>query len=328
VSLYTAMPGLASIYGRQLIGTLHERTGGEGEGPSPASQGSIDPAWARIIGQHGHREGDQKGIFGGEPEARYNFGALQIGLDLYRGFNDDGTRDTAGVYAAYGHGDAEVEHNLLNFTFDAGEDTFDALSAGAYWTHFGEDDWYVGAVVQATWYDMSMTGHRGLHDGDTQGWGFAISLEAGYPIPLGDGWVIEPETQFVYQGFDIDSFNDGAADIDFRDLNSAAGRLGLRLGRDWVVKRDHGQGAPQHFSAYGQVDVWNEFLGEPTTQFSSQTGPVDFSADLGGTWTKLSLGASLELTPSTMLYGNVGYDTSFDGDATAYEGKLGVKITW
>ena len=239
VSLYAAMPVMATLYGREIIDTLHERMGGDAQLLGPANEGAApDGAWGRLLGHWGHRDGDAAGILGGGgPEFDYNFGALQAGLDLYRRESSDGQRDNAGIYLAIGQGSADVEHNLLGRTFRGGEDDFRAGSVGGYWTHFGENNWYLDGVVQGTWYDMQMTSRRGLRDGDTDGFGFAASLEGGYPFQLGGGWLLEPQAQLVYQALDIDDFNDGAADVRYSDTDSLAGRIGVRVARDWDARR-------------------------------------------------------------------------------------------
>ena len=219
------MPVAAAIYGRDVLGTLHERMGGDaqmlGTGIDGSYEGSPDGVWSRLIGHWGHRDGHPLGIYGGGPEFDYAFGAAQLGFDLYRREGQDGSRENAGIYAAFGHGELDVTHNLLGRTFKGGEDEFDAGSIGGYWTHFGPGDWYVDGVVQATWYDASMTGARGLRDGKTDGWGLAASLEGGYPVDLGAGWLIEPQAQLVYQTFGFADFNDGAADVRYSDLRFA-----------------------------------------------------------------------------------------------------------
>jgi outer membrane autotransporter protein len=335
------MPVAAEIYGRDVLGTLHERMGGDaqalGSGDDGSYEGTPDGAWARIVGFWGHRSGDPRGIYGGEPEFDYDFGAAQGGLDLYRREGADGSRDNAGLYAAFGHGDIDVNHNLLGLTFKAGEGKFDAWSIGGYWTHFGPSDWYVDAVVQGTWYDASMSGARGLREGDTTGTGFAASLEGGYPFHFGESWVIEPQAQLVYQVLDFDEFNDGAADVRFSDLDSLAGRIGARLARSWSLEEEAqgdgpGEGMPpepgRDASLWLRADIWHEFLGEPTTEFSSADGFVPFTADLEGSWFKVGFGGTYDFTTNSTLYANVNYDRSFDGDAYAWEGKLGVKVEW
>ena len=54
-------------------------------------------------------------------------------------------------------------------------------------------------------------------------------------------------------------------------------------------------------------NLWNEFLGNPTTSFSSETGFLPFHADLGGLWSEI----------------NTGVDGGF-----AYTGKVGLRVTW
>ena len=51
-----------------------------------------------------------------------------MGFDLYRNEDQYGSRNNAGLYAGYGHGEVDVEHNLLGLTFKGGEDKLDAFS--------------------------------------------------------------------------------------------------------------------------------------------------------------------------------------------------------
>jgi outer membrane autotransporter protein len=332
------VPVIAANYGRQLIGTFHERFG---EQRLPVAEGDADPdwalrgAWGRLIGVSGQYGGDPRGIYGGSPAFDYTFGALQAGLDLYAREYANGHRDIAGVYLAIGRGEADVEHNLNSLaTFKAGEDSFDAVSVGGYWTRIGANDWYLDGVVQATWYDFEMDSQRGLPTAETDAFGFATSLEGGYPFDLGNGWRLEPQAQLVYQMIDVSDFNDGAADIRFSDTDSLAGRIGARLARSWSVgDQDYGEGngggAPtRHFTLWGRADLWHEFLGEPTTKFSSAAGFIPFTANLGDDWVEFGIGGDFDMTHDIKLFGNVTYETALDGDSHAWEGKLGLKIKW
>ena len=115
VSLYAAMPVMASIYGRNMIDTLHERMGGNAQLLGPDKPDSPDGMWGRIIGYWGHRDGDPVGIYGRDgPAFDYDFGAIQSGLDLYRNEYTNGQRDNAGLYLAIGRANADVEHNILD----------------------------------------------------------------------------------------------------------------------------------------------------------------------------------------------------------------------
>ena len=155
VSLYAAMPVMAEIYGRKIIDTLHERMGGDAQLLRPGKEDMPDGMWGRIIGYWGHRDGDAVGIFGRDgPAFDYDFGAIQTGMDFYRNEYENGQRDNAGLYVAFGQGNADVEHNLLGRTFKGGEDDFNAVSVGGYWTRFGENNWYLDGVCRepgTTW---------------------------------------------------------------------------------------------------------------------------------------------------------------------------------
>ena len=110
-----------------------------------------------------------------------------------------------------------------------------------------------------------------------------------------------------------------------RTPNSLAGRIGVRVARDWDVGDE---GSKRKFTLWGRADVWHEFLDDPTTEFSSAAGFIPFSVDPGDSWATLGIGAAMPVSDAASLYGNVNYDVSFDGDADAWEGKVGLKIQW
>lgn len=226
---------------------------------------------------------------------------------------------------AVGRANADVEHNLLGRTFKGGEDKFNAITVGGYWTRFGGNEWYVDGVLQGTWYDMDMTAERGLRDGDTHGFGLAASIEGGYSFRLGNSWLLEPQAQLVYQALNIDDFNDGAADVRYADTDSLAGRIGARVARDWDIG---GEDSIRKLTLWGRADLWHEFLGDPTTEFSSSTGFIPFTADSDDNWGKLAIGAAMQITDATVIHGNVNYETSLDGDTHAWDGKFGIRMTW
>ncbi|WP_157066866.1 autotransporter outer membrane beta-barrel domain-containing protein, partial [Hyphomicrobium sulfonivorans] len=80
-SLYAAVPAMTLLYGRLMLDTLHER---RGTAVSAYAEGAPNAAWARVIGQHGDRDGGKGGIYGAGPKYDYDFWAFQGGMDLYR----------------------------------------------------------------------------------------------------------------------------------------------------------------------------------------------------------------------------------------------------
>ncbi len=353
VSLYAALPAMGLIYGRTIIDSLHERMGELRPLDPPAvteertiwcknpeknfrcttvvrlpdsvvaaNRSYASAGWARIIGTHGNQDGGPGGIFRNGPNFDYDIYALQAGLDLYRSINADGSRDHAGIYGAIGRIQGDVRHfNGIK----AGTNTIDGYSIGAYWTHFGASGWYLDGVVQGTWFDAEADSKRLLPKLKRDGFGFAASLEGGYPIALGNGWIIEPQAQIIYQTLVNSSGHDGAALVRFSDVESLAGRIGARLAKGWAL--DEGP-RPRMLTAWLKASLWNEFLGDPKTSFSSASGMVPFRSDLGGAWGEARVGVDAQLWRNTALYASAGYSIGFDGRSHAYDGRLGVKVTW
>ncbi|WP_198151115.1 pertactin-like passenger domain-containing protein, partial [Hyphomicrobium sulfonivorans] len=104
-SLYAAVPAMALLYGRLMLDTLHER---RGTAVSAYAEGAPNAAWARVIGQHGDRDGGKGGIYGAGPKYDYDFWAFQGGMDLYRDGDVGTSRNHAGAFFAIGHGSGDV----------------------------------------------------------------------------------------------------------------------------------------------------------------------------------------------------------------------------
>jgi fibronectin-binding autotransporter adhesin len=311
-SLYAALPALALSYGRSLMGTLHERVGDVGrEHASPRDNGVL---WSRVLGRDGRREG-RNGILSESPGYDYDYYALQLGADLIRNSGETGD-DFAGVYGAYGSGNGEVEH----FTGErAGEDRFDAYSLGAYWTHLWPTGWYLDGVVQGSWYDLTADSVR-LPELTTDGFGFAASIEGGRSLQSG-GVTIEPQAQIVFQTASLDRAADVAAQIRFDDMESLAGRIGARVAKTW----DQGD---ETLTLWARANLWYEFLGETTSEFSSATGFSPLHADLGGEWLEFNAGVTVDVTSGVSVHGNVTYETDFGNDLRGLEAQMGVRIAW
>jgi outer membrane autotransporter protein len=322
-SLYAAIPSMALLYGRTLLDTLHERVGDEEADlrNQPRLNGVAVGAWGRVIGQHGNNEGDPLGVFGSGPKFDYNIGAFQGGQDLLRRDGADGGRDQAGLYAAIGLLTGDVTH--FDRTF-AGANNLNGYSIGGYWTHFGATGWYLDAILQGTWYDVR-SASTSLPALTTNGWGFASSLEAGYPIKLGGGFIIEPQAQIVYQNVSLGDSGDTAATVQFRNADSLAVRIGARVARTWSLD-DSAQ--LRSITAWVRPSFWTEFRGDPQTLFSSATGPIPFRSDLGGSWFEFNAGVDAKITAATSLFGSAGYQVSSNGNMTAYNGKAGLRVAW
>jgi outer membrane autotransporter protein len=316
--MYAAAPAMTLLYGRNLLDTLHERVGDESDQRGKAN---TNLGWGRLIGMSGHRD-SRDTIFGAGPSFDYAFLGLQAGHDIYRAERADGSRDQAGFYFAAGSARGEVSH----FDGRKGASDFDGYSLGGYWTHFGASGWYVDAVLQGTWHEVTSDARRNLRPLETSGAGVGSSLEAGYPIKLESGFFFEPQAQAIYQRVFLGDTRDAFADVRFRDVESLAGRIGARFGQTWVLNQD-GM-VPRTITAWLRPSIWHEFRGNPLTEFSSDAGFVPFRAQLGGTWGELDAGISGQISPATTLYASASYQSRFEGKTFAYTGKAGLRINW
>jgi outer membrane autotransporter protein len=326
VSLNAALPNLTLIYGRSIIGTMHDRVGDEvgPAAPAPAANG----AWGRVIAQGGDRDGGCPVRVG--PSFDYGFAAVQAGFDAIRLQDASGARDRAGVYSVFGSAHADVQSQA---GADAGRDRFAAYSVGSYWTHYGAWGWYLDSLVQGTFYDVRDESTR-LPALEDNGWGFAASLEAGLPfkgllggLGLPGGLTVEPQAQLLYQTINLGDSSDIAARVRFDDVDSLAGRLGVRFATKWAMPGFWGL-SPAPGTVWFRPSYWHEFSDDARTLFSSEIGFVPFRANIAENWVELNTGLTVQVGRNTALFASGSYDIDVDGNGEAWDGKVGLKVVW
>jgi outer membrane autotransporter protein len=332
----TAIPALASRFGLGMLGTWHERTGGEFATNYVTADGHRQAGWGRIFGDIGRygmgfggSVGDRSVAFSSHgPSYDFTFGGIQAGMDLLRRENGDGSRDLAGFYVGAGSARADVR-SVIDFGFgaNAGRVSMDGYSLGGYYTHIGQSGWYVDAVLQGTYYaDIAATSNiNEAQTLKTHGTGVLASLEGGYPIALGGGFTFEPQAQLVYQHL---GFGDGAdkfGQIAFSDSDAWYGRLSGRLSRDWT--REDGR----KVMAWARAGVWTDFGAQAKTTFSNLEGlnPTSFGTDLGGRWAQLDLGVSAQLSDKVSVFTVGPSMVSLSGPVGhSFGGRAGLKVAW
>lgn len=201
--------------GLAVLGTYHDRAGEDYmlSAPGNVLQGYQPPEedehrlWARAFTSSGkagdnssslpsrHREFQKDG-----PRYDYDLDGIQLGLDLHRSLDEDGARNIAGAYFAASRMKADVDAIQGG---RGGKVSMDGYSLGAYWTHLAPSRWYLDAVGQLTRYDNVRAKASGGETVKPDGWGFAASLEGGYPFQLDEKWSLEPQAQLVYQYVDL-----------------------------------------------------------------------------------------------------------------------------
>jgi autotransporter family porin len=342
VPLYTAMSPLATRYGFDVIGTLHERMGdpytmvdsGGAPTASPmyfkaapaAAPTSPPPAiWGRLFGDFGKRDNDSFLATG--PDYTWSLGGVQSGFDLWRREWPDGARDHAGLYGAFGTIDSDVQRVFRSLGPTAGSIIMNAASLGGYWTHYGPSGWYIDVVTQGTFYDsnaQSVTGPA-LR---THGLGWAASFEGGYPIALSARVWLEPQAQLIYQRVRFDDGSDADALVSFNDSDALEGRLGARLIKTWDIGAP---AQPRPLATWLRVNLWHEFLDGGDTTFAGLTGAnaFTFAAPLKGTWAEIGGGATGAIAHNTTLFATAAYQHNVDGDHQySWTGRAGVTVRW
>ncbi|WXL27055.1 autotransporter outer membrane beta-barrel domain-containing protein [Ectopseudomonas mendocina] len=338
----TAMvvPALAHRLGLGVLGTYHDRAGEDNallaqgsalQGYARATESPEEKrSWGRVFGETGKiRNGgnDQSSRYQSfsDKGARYDFDfyGFQLGLDLHRQLNDDGSRNIGGVYLGLSHAKADVDGALQG---RAGEVTMDGYSLGAYWTLLGASRWYIDAVAQATLYEGIEARSTANEKIKPSGWGYTASLEAGYPFALKGNWTLEPQAQLIYQRVMLDDTErDTYGIIQFKDSDALYGRLGGRLVKQW--EREGGK----ETSAWLRANAWHSFGADAQTSFASLNGEntVTLSNDLGGSWAQVGLGVTHQVNNNLNAFIAADYNQGLDhSNNRSLSGRVGLQYVW
>ncbi|WP_233862443.1 autotransporter family protein [Paraburkholderia adhaesiva] len=327
IATYSVVQPLARQLGLTMLGTMHERIGDTLSNAESGTSGSgvAKSAWARVFGEQIDNH------YRTFTDARANGQEIgvQTGVDLWRGSSLPGHHDAAGVYFAYGNSNVDVDGLITNaqatgyVLSHTGSVNLNAYSGGAYWTHYGPGGWYIDAILQGTHYDGDATTQFARLP--ISGTGIATSLEMGYPfpLPLGPGFVLEPQAQIIWQHVGLSQENDGLGSVDQGSTSGAVGRLGV-LG-EWTLERANGQ----VWQPYLRANIWRDWGGEATTVYSGadqvpirqQFTRMDFAA-----------GVTAKLASRLSLYGQFGYQFSINDSESGTQkgvwGDVGLRYVW
>ncbi|MDR0786254.1 MAG: autotransporter outer membrane beta-barrel domain-containing protein [Gemmatimonadota bacterium] len=316
--LYAPIPAMGRSLGLFTVRTLHERVGEEENLRGQAESRSVlNGLWARALGER------QTNTFSGvgNPSADGNLWGGQLGLDLYRHTTDGGHQNHFGAMGSYsGFSSNPVRGDALGETdIKVGELELKGASAGLYWTHFSPTGWYLDAVGQVSRFDVKAASLSGTHLNTDMG-GVTASLETGYPIHIGtDGmWLVEPQAQVIWQGFDVTDARDELADVSWNTSNAWTGRLGARIQ----------QSEGPLWQRYGLINVWHDFNGTDGIVFD---GANPANTRFGGTALEGGLGMTAKAGRLLSIYGEATYRHSVGGgprESTGVFGTLGVRLNW
>ncbi|QWW70253.1 autotransporter outer membrane beta-barrel domain-containing protein [Rhizobium sp. WYJ-E13] len=319
VPLYEAYPQL--LLALNGLPTLQQRLGDRywQEDAAAAAAKGLDNVWLRTEGMHASIEPDKSTTVGSYD---YNLFKLEGGLDgeLYQ---DKGGRLIGGLTVNYGTVSGNIDSRYGNGDIDT-----TGLGLGATLTWYGDNGLYVDAQSQVTWYDSDLKSDLvdGAVESGNNGFGYALSFEAGKRFAASGPWSITPQAQLVYSSVDFDTFNDRfGARVSLDDGDSLIGRLGVALDREESVQRADGQTALA--KVYGIANLYGEFLDGVAVDVSS-TG---FETRNDPVWAGLTLGGSYTWNDERYsLYGEVAAKSSLKdfGDSYAISGTAGLRVKW
>ncbi|KDE00822.1 outer membrane autotransporter barrel domain protein, partial [Bordetella bronchiseptica SBL-F6116] len=317
VALYAGAPMLMRAVGLQALGTYHERTGEQGlmtrDDPDPVRRG----AWTRAFGRTFERSGS------GDVDPRFDghVAGLQAGVDLYARRSDKDHADLAGVFGGYanarGHMDGFARGETGAY---AGKPDLNAYYIGGYWTHIGPSGWYVDAVLAGTRYEQKAKSSNDLRT-EAKGWGVTASVEAGYPVPIGEKWHIEPQAQLVYQRLTVSNGEDDVSSVSYRTPDSVTARLGARLSGQYAYNTTQ-------LRPFMEVSLLRDFAGTDTVTFS---GIDRIDSRYQATAVDLKAGLVAQVRKDVGLWGQVGYGKSIgggDGSDRGWAASLGLRIEY
>ena len=296
---YIAAPALNMQYGFDAIGTYHQRTGGDVL--------HKDGAWGRIVGTHTENDA---GRYSYDTDTWY----AQLGMDLMWDKNEENTERSAGILLTLGRQNTDAEDSLRSnnpiYSIQAGSVDSDIYSLGGYYTLKAQDGGYIDAVGMGSWYKNS---YDSTHDADQDGYGVALSVEAGKPFTLHENLKIEPQAQVIYQYLNLEDFNDGISNVSGVSTSNAQARGGVRLFMDNPT-----------WTPYLTLDAVTTIGDEPEVQFATQRLKAEFS----DSWWQTGAGLAGKLSENTTIYTDVRYQKGFDSDLEGYSGNLGIKVNF
>jgi outer membrane autotransporter protein len=312
VPVYSVVAPAAQMMTLSALGTFHDR---QGEQSLLTETGGVPAGWARIYGS------DLKKSWSGTVSPRLDGSTqgYQIGHDLYAAVTDSGQLQRGGFFVGQSRLRGDVDGFAEGFQHrKAGHLKMEGDHFGAYWTLVDPKGGYLDAVAMGTRLRGNNRSDRGIKL-DTEGRAVTLSLESGYPLPVSEHWVVEPQVQVIHQSIDLDKQNDGISDVSFDSQAYWTGRVGARLKGRYLINN-------LPVEPYLRANTWHTFGGKDTVTYNGvdriKSDHKSSSADVG-------VGVVAKVSSSVSVYLAVDYDTNLDSQALeGGSGTLGGRVSW
>ena len=323
VPLLAAVPGQVRQADLAMLGNLHRRMGDEAPGswggpatqaPSSLAEAGTRRAWGRFV--YSDFGVEQPGVAQARADLRVS--GLQAGTDL---LVMDAWR--SGVYVGYLDGKADVSGNARGVTADVGSNDLRSRFLGAYGTWMDASGWYFDSVLQGAShrYEIRPDGNPNVSGKAS---GFMASVEGGKAFALTERWSIEPQAQLAWQHNSFDDVVLGGARVQQDSSSGWIGRLGVRIKGDLATSAGR-------FQPYGRLNFYHANFGGDAALFIGPTASTVIASEGSYSAGEVAAGATLALTPTASLYGEIGTLWNIGGDAdvkSSVQGSLGIKVRW
>ena len=203
-----------------------------------------------------------------------------------------------------------------------GEVELDGVGAGVSAT-WRSGDFYVDAQAAVTRYDVGFESnmHGELLNEDVSGVGYALGVEGGKRMPVGEAFVT-PRAGLAWSDVDLDDFTDmetaGAPErrsrVSVQDAGSVKGRVGV------TVEKEMGMGAVPGL-LFGSLDVERELSDETEVK----VGEERLKTEVRPAAVSLGAGAVFDVREDVLLRAVAGYRTS-GGGTSGYRGGLELQV--
>ena len=329
VPQYAALPAQLRQASLTMLGNMHQRTGDDDvkTAGSPAGtnsnvgNGGQRRAWGRLISTN--LDIRQSGTV--SPQSHGRLDGFQAGTDLLSVQNW-----RAGVYVGQLDGDMGVSgfaRGIQNLS--VGRNDLRNQYLGAYGTYSADNGFYADAVLQAGRhrYDIVSPMAQSGSGGSGKGRSLLASVEVGQSFALGESgdWKVEPQFQLIHQRQSLDDAAIAGNTVVRQRPDSAwLARLGVR------VKGEVGVGVAR-LQPYARFNLYRASGGHDVASFMAPGGRTAIASSTGGTSAELAAGATLALTPTFALYGELGKLWSAGGDTrvkSSVQASVGARVLW
>ncbi len=149
-------------------------------------------------------------------------------------------------------------------------------------------------------------------------------MEGGKAFALNERWSIEPQAQLAWQHNSIDDLLLSGARVQQDSASGWIARLGLRIKGDLAT-------AAGRLQPYGCLNFYRANFGGDAALFIGPAASTAIASEGSYSASEIAAGATLALSSTTSLCGEIGHQWNMGGDASvksSVQGSLGIKVRW